>query len=122
MKDLYTFQHSFPGGLTCTMLVQPAIYYERAGKSFRPAKKWNRKPTDKEFETFFPEYIKWVHTVNAELAEIIGEDHVYVIQDSYAEKPFWEFWVYHANGEKECVAKGDGPFDPALIGRAGVRC
>jgi|SRR5260221_8169394 len=117
MNERYVFQHSFPHGLSCTVLFEPAIHYDRAAQGIRPAKQWSRQPRDEEFKTFFTQYVEWMHTVNAELSEIIGSDHTYVFQDSYAEEPFWEFWVYHSNGEKECVAKQNGFFDPSLIGR-----
>ena len=103
------------------MLFEPAKYDRNAGKTFRPSKKWNREPTDEEFEAFFPQYVEWTHSANSEIAKIIGGDYVHILQDSYAKNPFWQFWVYHCNGEKECVAQGDGQFDPALIGRPGEK-
>ena len=47
-----------------------------------------------------------------EKAKIVNAEHRYVVQDRYAEHPFWQMWVYSPNGEKKCVAKGDGIFDP----------
>ena len=99
------------------MLFQPAIHWDRGTNAIQTPKKWDTEPTDEEFEAFFPEYVEWMHSVNLALSEIIGSDHTYVFQNSYAEEPFWEFWVYHANGEKECVAKDYGRFDPSLVGR-----
>jgi len=117
MNDRYAFHHSFPHGILGSIVFEPAIHYDRASQSIRPAKKWSREPTDEEFGSFFHEYVEWMHTVNTELSQIIGGDHTYVLQDRYAKEPFWEFWVYHANGEKECIAKQNGIFDPGLIGR-----
>lgn len=117
MKNRYAFQHTFLPGLICSLLFEPAIHWDRGTNSLRPAKQWSRQPTDDEFGIFYSQYVEWMHTVNAELSSIIGSDHTYVFQDSYADEPFWEFWIYRANGEKECVATQMGFFDPRLIGR-----
>jgi hypothetical protein len=113
----YAFQHTFLRGVTCSMVFEPAIHYNRATQVLRPAKLWSREPTDEEFRTFYPQYVEWMHTVNLQLSEVIGGDHTYIFQDGHADEPFWEFWVYHANGEKECVAKETGFFDQSRLGR-----
>ena len=111
MNERYAFQHSFPHGIACAVLFEPAIHYDRQAKRVSLTKKWSPKPTDEEFESFFPEYIEWMHTVNAEVSEIIGSDHIYLVKDKYSEHPFWEAWVYHPNGERECFDKGEGFFE-----------
>jgi hypothetical protein len=117
MDNRYVFQHSFGSGCTCTIAFQPGVHYDRATNTIRLAKQWSPQPSEEDFHAFYPQYVEWMHAVNAHLSEITGSDHTYVFQDSYADEPFWEFWVYHANGEKECVAKQRGFFDPSLIGR-----
>jgi hypothetical protein len=117
MNDRHIFQHAFSHGITGTVLFVSAKHYDHAKKSIRPEKLWNRPPTDAEFESIFSEYREWMHTFNAELSAIIQGDHTYVVQDRYAKSPFWEFWVYHANGERECVTRKNGIFDPAFLGR-----
>ena len=118
MAERYIFRHSFRHGLTYVVLFEPAVHLDRATNCIRPVKQWGRQPTEEEFDTIFTEYIEWMHTVNGHLSEIIGGDHTFVVQDKFSEQPFWEFWVYHADGGKECVAKGDGIFDPSWILRA----
>ena len=110
MSAPHIFKHSFPNGIACAAVFEPAIHYDSQAKRISLAKKWSPKPTEEEFKSLFPEYIEWRHTVNAEISEIIGSDHTYVVQDKYAEHPFWEAWGYHANGERECFEKGDGIF------------
>jgi hypothetical protein len=117
MNELYTFKHLFSNRISCSIHFEPAIHFDRVTKNIRPTKHWSSEPTNEEFHTIFLDYVEWMHTVNGELSRIIGGDHTYVLQDRFAERPFWEFWVYHANGEKECVAKQYGFFDPSLIGK-----
>ena len=117
MNDRCTFQHSFGGGFVCTVIFDPKVHYDPSNRTIRPAKEWNPYPKDEDFEAFYPQYMEWMHFVNSELSKIAGQDHTFVFQDKYAPKPYWEFWVYHANGEKKCVAKQYGVFDPRLIGR-----
>ncbi len=93
------------------------MHYDYATNSVRPAKQWSPNPSEEDFHAFYPQYVEWMHTVNAQLSEILGCDHTYVFQDRYADEPFWEFWVYHANGKKECIAKQGRLFDPRLIER-----
>jgi hypothetical protein len=93
------------------------MHYDYARNSVRPAKQWSPNPSEEDFHAFYPQYVEWMHTVNAQLSEILGCDHTYVFQDRYADEAFWEFWVYHANGKKECIAKQGRLFDPRLIER-----
>ena len=67
-----------------------------------------------EFDSIFPEYIYWMHTgVNGQLSENHPPEGITPL--SCARQVFGaailEFWVYHADGGKECVAKGHGNFD-----------
>lgn len=115
MRERYTFQHTFLPDLTCSVVFEPAIHWDQDANSIRPEKWWSRDPTTEEFRAFLPHYREWMHTVNAELSRIIDGDHTYMLQDRDPAGPRWEFWVYHANGAKECIAQEDGIFDPSLL-------
>ena len=112
MSERHTFTHSFGRGFTCTVEFEPAIHYNREAKQIRPLKKWNPQPSNKDYESFFPEYIEWVHLVNLEFAKIVNGDHLCVFSDRYAKHPFWELWLYQANGEKKRLKKAYGIFKP----------
>ncbi len=108
----HKFRLTFKNGLTCTVTFDPAIHWNREAQRVTPAKHWHPKPDYKSTKAIFSEYLEWMHTVNAQIAQIIKADHRYVVTDSHAKKPTWEAWIYHADGTKECVAKGEGVFNP----------
>ena len=99
MSELHTFRHI-------------AIHRDGNLKEFKPVKKWHPQPPPEAFTAFFPQYIEWMHVVNLEVAHLINKDHRFIVYDQHAENPFWEMWVYHANGQKECIAKCNGRFSP----------
>jgi hypothetical protein len=119
MSTAHQFTHTFRNGATCTFVFEPSAHYDPATRQIFPAKHWSSSPTDEEAEALYPEYLEWAHSVHSEIAEIIMDECTYLIQDSYASPPTWEFWVYRPGGQKECVKRGFGRFDPRWIGRRG---
>jgi hypothetical protein len=117
MSDSHQFTHLFANGLTCTFVFDPELHHHPESRMIAPAKHWSRSFDDAEADAILPEYREWAHTVHGEIADILGESCVYVLQDSAATLPFWEFWVYHPGGTKECVKRGTGRFDPRMMGR-----
>ncbi len=111
MAAPHRFTHLFSNGITCTFLFDPALHYHAETKSISPAKHWSRKFDDAEAIDLFPEYLAWAHTVHEEIADLIGGACTYLLQDSAADPPSWEFWVYRPGGQRECAAKGFGTFD-----------
>ena len=117
MNTPHKFIHTFANGITGTLVFDPSEHYWPESRKIKPAKSWSRQPTDKDYEAMFAEYREWLHTVHSEIAVIIDSEHAYLLQDSFANPPFWEFWVYRPSGEKECVKKDIGIFDPRTMGR-----
>ena len=79
-------------------------------KSRSRLKEWTPKPLYKGGETAAPQYIKWRHTVNAEIAKIVQRAHTCVFTDSHAKHISWSAWRYYPNGRKKRIDGGDGPF------------
>lgn len=116
MANSHQFTHLFSNGITCTFVFDPELHYHPETKSIFPVKRWSRKFDDAEADAILPEYRAWAHTVHDEIASLLGGPCTYVLQDSAAEPPFWEFWVYQPGGRRECAAKGLGQFDWKMLG------
>jgi hypothetical protein len=112
MNQLHRFHCDF-GEATCTIEFDAADYRRGDQKSIRPQVKWEGLRTAE----MFPQFLEWIHTVNATISKAINHRHVYVVQDWLSEPPHWEVWIYYPDGDKKCVEVGYGVFDPAKIGR-----
>src|SRR6266404_2249751 len=85
-----------------------SVHYDRQARKVSPEKEWSPQPSEEEFRAFFPEYREWIHTVNCAIAELVQADHAYVLQDSWANPPYRETWIYKADGTKRCIKKEYG--------------
>lgn len=93
------------GGATCTIRLMSRVDPE-AEPQFHPKMVWTGTRTAK----MFPDYLDWLHTVNASISKTVNHPHTCVIQDWSSQPTCWELWVYHPDGNKECLMKGDGVF------------
>lgn len=105
----HTFHHTFTGNVTCTVIFDPAAHYDRKTRKLSPLKYWDPpEPSAEELNSFFPEYREWMHAVNSQISQLIKSDHIFVSQDSFAEPPYREFWLYKLDGTKQCIKKEYG--------------
>jgi len=100
-----TFIHNFANGIVGTFTFDRTIHFNPATLQIRPAKDFSRLPTDAEAPSMFPEYLEWVHLVNAGISAMIDSDVIYLLLDSYATPPLQELWLYQKTGGRQLIGK-----------------
>jgi len=100
-----TFIHTFSNGIVGTFTFCRNRHFNPHTLQIRPWKDFSRLPTDDEAPAMFPEYLEWVHLVNAEIAAQIDSDVIYLLLDSYATPPLQELWLYQKSGGRKLIGK-----------------
>ena len=94
MSDETTFHAGFEGA-SVTIKLDYAAFQKRKNIADVLNAKWDGQPTPK----IFPQYISWMHTVMAQVAQRINEDVCYAYPPSPGGRP--QFYIYHRDGTYE---------------------
>ena len=96
MDDSQIFSCAFENGVFVSLTFKVSDYRKGQSDYSGGRLQWTGQPTIE----MCPQLLMWLHSVNAQIADLINDKHLYAFKFGPGEA---EFWIYHPGGKRERV-------------------